>query len=123
MSSNMVYGFFEIDDDDSVICNECLEKLGIKRYKTIDSQKWFYGKRCYSNETLGYYIYHDRRNIVNEAFKIVSKIKKQVIKKDYSSVTYNAVESDNFTNLKYENEYHIWPHIYEKNTKNVAFAP
>jgi len=121
MSSNMVYGFFEMDDDGSVICNECLEKLGIKRYKTIDSRKWFYGKRCYFDETLGYYIYHDRRNIVNEAFKIISIIKKQVIKKDYASVTYNAVESENFTNLK--NEYHIWPHIYEKNTKNISSTP
>ena len=121
MSSIIVYGFFEIDD--SVICIKCLEKLGIKRYKTVDSQKWFYGKRCYFDETLGYYIYDDSRKIVNEAYKIVCRIKKPVIKKDYASVTYNAVECENFTKLKYENEYHIWPHIYEKNTKNVAFIP
>ena len=48
--SKIIYGFSEINKNNYVICINCLEILGIKRYKNSD-YGWVYGKRCYFDRT------------------------------------------------------------------------
>ena len=58
------------------------------------------------------YISEDNKKLVDEAFEIASKIKK-----NYELPNYHV--SDNYIELNYKKEYHIWPHLY---TINIEFT-
>lgn len=119
--SKLIYGFPETSENDQVLCVDCLKLLGLKRYKNINSE-WFYGKTCYFDETLEInYISEDNKKIVDDAFKIASKIKKKLFKETYESPNYEIIEyNDEYRKLNYyEKEYHMWSHVY---TVNIVFT-